>query len=184
MKKNAHPSSREVSELRKLRGVLKYMPRKGVFIWLVHRQSYGGKVKPGAVAGTYSEDSKGAKRVNIKVDGKYYKAHRLAFLFMTGKWPPRKLDVDHADGDGFNNKWTNLRPATRGQNNHNNHRIRSDNKSGKAGVSWSIIGNGWTARVTVDKRILHLGYFKNDLAAAIKARRAGELKYFGKYAPK
>lgn len=183
MKKIVRPSSREVSELRKLRGMLKYMPRKGVFVWLIHKQSHGGKVHPGALAGTYSEDSKGAKRVCITADGKCYKAHRLAFLFVTGKWPPRKLDVDHEDGDGWNNKWTNLRTATRGQNNHNNHRIRSDNKSGKAGVSWAKQNKKWLARVKVDGKVIHLGHY-GKLEAAIAARRAGELKYFGKYAPK
>ena len=171
------------AELAHLRGMLKYMPRKGVFIWLIHKQSYGGRVHPGAVAGTHSKDSKGAKRVNIKADGKYYKAHRLAFLFMTGKWPPRKKDVDHKDGDGFNNKWSNLRPATRGQNNHNRHCIAVNNKSGKTGVSWSKQNKKWLARVTVEGEITHLGHY-SKLKEAVAARRAGELKYFGKYAPK
>lgn len=104
---------------------------------------------------------------------------------MTGKWPPRKLDVDHEDGDGFNNKWTNLRLASRGQNNHNRHVLASNNKSGKTGVSWSKQNKMWLARVTVDGVIIHLGHYPKDkLKDAVKARRAGELKYFGRYAPK
>jgi hypothetical protein len=170
-------------KLSELRAVLRYKPRKGHFVWLVPRQTTGRIIQPGEIAGTVAYDTPSG-RCQIKYDGKTYRVHQLAWVFMTGKWPPKHKDIDHKDGDGMNNKWTNLRLASRGQNNHNNHNIRSDNKSGKAGVSWSIVGNGWTARVTVNKKIIHLGYFKDDLAGAIKARRVAELKYFGEYAPK
>lgn len=162
---------------------MRYEPDTGNFIWLVLRNSHGGKVKPGAVAGTRVVEKNGDKRIIIGVFGKYYRAHRLAFLFMTGKLLPRHIDVDHEDGDDFNNRWSNLRPATRGQNNWNNHNIRCDNKSGVRGVSWSIQAGKWTARVTVNKKVIHLGNFAK-LKDAAKVRRAAELKYFGQYAPK
>lgn len=168
--------------LARLRTVLQYKPRKGHFVWLVQRQCHGGYVKPGDVAGTKLSDTYGT-RCQIGFEGKVYRVHRLAFLFMTGKWPPKGRDVDHINGRGDDNRWCNLRPATRGQNNWNNHNLRSDNKSGKTGVSWSIQGDAWTARVTVNKKIIHLGYF-DDLEEAVEVRRAAELKYFGEFAPK
>ena len=174
--------SKPLHRLSHLRTVLKYKPRKGHFVWLVPRQTTGRVIQPGEVAGTTGHDTPSG-RCQINYDGKFYKVHRLAWTFMTGKWPPKGKDVDHKDGNGCNNRWTNLRLASRGQNNHNNHNIRSDNKSGKAGVSWSIVGKGWTARVKLDGKVIHLGYFKNDLQAAIKARREAELKYFGEFAP-
>lgn len=168
-----------VHTLTQLRNVLEYKPRKGHFVWLVHRKSHGHLIKPGEVAGT-----KSVGRVAICYEGARYRAHRLAFLFMTGKWPPKDKIVDHKDGDDGNNKWSNLRLVTRRQNNCNRHHLRSDNKSGANGVSWSIVGKGWTARVTVNTKVIHLGYYGEDLEAAIKARREAELKYYGAYAPR
>jgi hypothetical protein len=163
-------------ELERLRGVLKYQPRKGQFVWLVKRSA---TVPKGMVAGTLKESG----HIQIYCFGKPYYAHRLAYLFMKGIWPPD--DVDHKDGVRSNNKWSNLRPATNGQNNWNTRKLYKSNTSGKRGVSWETISQRWKARVTVDGHQIQLGSFrKNKLKEAIAARRAGELKYFGKYAPK
>lgn len=119
------------------------------------------------------------------VFGKMYYAHRLAWLFMKGEWPPDGLDIDHEDGVRANNKWKNLRLATNGQNNWNTRKLYKSNTSGKRGVSWETFRQAWIARVTVDGHQINLGVFpKNKLKDAIAARKAGELKYFGEYAPK
>jgi hypothetical protein len=169
-------------KLSQLRAVLRYKPRKGHFVWLVPRQTTGRVIQPGDIAGTVGFDTPSG-RCQIIFEGRVYKVHRLAWFFMTGKWPPKGKDVDHKNGDGQDNKWTNLRLASRGQNNHNNHNIRSDNKSGKAGVSWAKQNKKWLARVKVDGKVIHLGHY-DKLGNAIAARKAGELKYFGEYAPK
>jgi len=166
-------------ELERLRGVLSYQPRLGTFTWLVDRGT--NKLK-GKRAGTVKKS--GHRHIKLGNNCFYYE-HRLAWLFMKGEWPPDGLDIDHEDGIHANNKWKNLRLATNGQNNWNNHRLYKNNTSGKRGVSWESARGGWIARVNVEGRPIHLGFFKEDkLKDAIAARRAGELKYFGKYAPK
>ena len=143
--------------------------------------AYGGGVWPGDIAGTVL-DKDGGSHINIGIDGKTYRAHRLAWLFTKGEWP--KGDIDHKDGVRTHNWWKNLRPATRGQNNINRHKTTAANTSGKTGVSWVKERNQWTARISVDCKIIHLGMFERDkLDDAITVRRAAELKYYGEYAP-
>lgn len=67
----------------------------------------------------------------ISLDGKQYKAHRLAFLYMTGRFPKY---IDHIDRNRSNNRWDNLREATHSEN-MRNASIRVDNKTGVKGVS-------------------------------------------------
>jgi len=176
-------SSRELSDLvRRLKDALDYNPETGEFIWRIRRSSYAGKLKIGSVAGTPVLDTDGGTHINIGFEGKVYRAHRLAYLFMKGKWP--EADIDHEDGVRTHNWWTNLRPASRGQNNANRHRLMPNNVSGKTGVSWVARLNRWLSRINVDSKVVHLGVFAKDkLQDAVNARRAAELKYWGTYAP-
>lgn len=164
--------------LENLRGMLKYMPRKGVFIWLTN----GGRNKKGAVAGHKVLRKQGAKLVVIGLKGRLYYAHRLAYLFMTGKWPTSL--IDHKDGDGWNNKWKNLRPATFGQNTHNLSGPSKTNTSGVTGVSWSTRFCKWQVLIRADGKRISLGYFvKEDFDKAVKARHAAEKLHYGEFAP-
>lgn len=104
-----------------------YEPETGVFIKLKtgshplgHGSSWQAKVgKPtGSVNAGY---------VEITVDAKRYRAHRLAWLYMTGEWP--KHMIDHINLDGTDNRWLNLRAATHSQNLAN-----VDYKRGVSGV--------------------------------------------------
>jgi hypothetical protein len=74
----------------------------------------------------------GSGYLHIRVDGARYKAHRLAFLYMTGAWPAN--EVDHRNMSRTDCKWSNLRPATR-RLNQANVRVRSDNVTGIKGVT-------------------------------------------------
>lgn len=86
--------------------LLTYNPDTGLFKWR------GGhkRVLPGMVAGTPDKEG----YVCIMVDQKMYKLHRLAWLWMTGKWP--KNEIDHIDNEKANNRFNNLREATRKEN--------------------------------------------------------------------
>lgn len=88
---------------------------------------------------------------------------------------------DHADRNPLNNRKYNLRYATQSEN-ARNHNKRKDNTSGFTGVAWSKGKQVWHARITVDNKDIHLGYFK-DMQDAIRTRLEAEAKYFGEFAP-
>ena len=100
-----------------------------------------------------------------------YLAHRLAFLHVTGGWPPHH--IDHRDGDPANNRWTNLRPATNAENMQNRHSVSSNNKSGRLGVSPN--GYGWMSQIRLNGKVRHLGTFatvEDAHLAYLKAKSA------------
>lgn len=100
--------------------------------------------------------------VSVFVDGKKYAAHRLAWLWMTGKLP---LDqVDHIDANKSNNAWDNLREATNAQNQANTG-PRKNNRVGLKGAHYQSQMNCWTARITVNGKRHFLGLFDEPEAA-------------------
>lgn len=152
-----------------LKSLLHYEPVTGEFTWKVSR----GKGKAGSFAGT--PHSRGY--VHIKISGKLYLAHRLAFLFMTGELPP--AEVDHVNGVKTENRWLNLRQATRTEN-QCNHRLRSNNSSGVKGVSWDKRRGKWQARVCIHGRDKHIGYF-HDIEEADVAVQAARIALHGEF---
>jgi hypothetical protein len=93
----------------RLRALVAYNPETGLFTSRVKRHL----VSVGQTLGGL--DAKGY--VRIKLDGKFYKAHRLAFLYVTGEWPSD--DVDHEDRNKSNNRWGNIRDAGKSVNGMN-----------------------------------------------------------------
>ena len=71
---------------------------------------------------------------------------------------PKGLDVDHRDGNGLDNRRSNLRLATDGQNARNVAR-RSDNTSGFKGVSLHKSTGRWAATIASGGPQRHLGLF-------------------------
>lgn len=96
---------------------------------------------------------------------------------------PRGMEGDHIDGDGLNNQKGNLRVATRQENRRNQTNINKNNSLGVSGVRWVKRCRKFQVQITVDWKIIHLGYFF-CLEKAKKARREAELKYFGEFARK
>ena len=84
----------------RLREILHYDPESGELRWLISPRY---RVNIGALAGVLN--SRGYRV--IKIGGRMYVAHRLAFLWMEGRWPME--EIDHANGDKTDNRWSNLR---------------------------------------------------------------------------
>jgi hypothetical protein len=148
----------------RLRELLEYAPETGEFIWKVSHP----RAAAGAVAG--AEDHYGY--VVIRLDGRLYKAHRLAWLYVYGVWPDK--NIDHVNRVKNDNRMVNLRLADQSVNMHNVG-ARVSSKSGVAGVTWRGDRKKWNARIKVGYKNFNLGLF-NDMAAAIAARREAEIR--------
>lgn len=92
---------------------------------------------------------------------------------------PDGLVRDHIDGNTLNNVRDNIRFITQ-QNNTRNRKLKSENKSGRVGVTWSKRDNKWRARIKTDGKETYLGSFAK-IEDAIKSREDAEEKYFGEY---
>lgn len=114
----------------------------------------------------------------ICVDGRIYKAHRLAWFYIYGEWP--QGEIDHKDRNKSNNAIANLRVATRNQNLMNSS-MRSDNSSGVTGIVWDQSRKRWRVRVHHNGKETHLGRYKSK-DDAIGARASAEAKFYGEFA--
>jgi hypothetical protein len=101
-----------------------------------------------------------AQRSARRVNGKR-KAVLLHRVIMDA---PDGLEVDHVNGDGLDNRRSNLRLATRSENQHNR-RVQNNNTSGFKGVSWHKRDLKWYARIGLDGRRKLLGFFDTPEAA-------------------
>lgn len=102
---------------------------------------------------------------SLVIDGKRYYVHRLIFMYHYGYFP---AEIDHIDGNKFNNKIENLRACTRQENAYNT-KLRFDNKSKIKGVSWNKALKKWLLQISVNKKRLYLGYFDDLKEAELKA---------------
>lgn len=107
------------------------------------------------------------------IDGKIWFLHRLAYYLVNGVELTSDVEVDHLDGNGMNNKWSNLR-FVKGCDNQRNRLANKNTKFGLMGIRF--IDNHWEARICVNKERIHLGCFDNKLDAAA-ARISANNKY-------
>lgn len=133
----------------RLTQLLYYDPETGVFTRKTAPTNY---VRVGDVAGYKNP----AGYIMIMIDGEDHRAHRLVWLYMTGEWP--KDEIDHINGIRDDNRFANLREATKAQNSRNCKTPKS-NTSGFKGVYLHKNYNKWAARIRVNKKRKHLGYF-------------------------
>lgn len=161
MQKNTRP----LPDSALVNALLEYNSDTGELTWRIS----SGKAKKGSVAGCLI---KGYRAIGIQ--GRYFRAHRLAWLIHYGVDPIS--DLDHINGDRDDNRIANLRIATQSQNMHNR-RADHDNTSGIKGVCWNRFKNKWMAYVNGR----HVGYFnsKEDAAIAVQNRR---LELHGEFA--
>lgn len=152
----------------RIRELLHYDPMSGQFTWLESHRA--GKL---AGCATYNGQRKLFYR-KVKIYGKSYRAHRLAFLYMTGAWPV--AEIDHINGDSTDNRWTNLREAPSSQNKCNS---RRNNSIGFKGVYRT--GRRYGARICLGGKHIHLGVFDCPQKGH-EAYRAAAAAHYGEYA--
>lgn len=145
-----------------------YDRETGKFTWRIN----GPKKVAGTEAGSIDHEG----YVLIGIDGRRYRAHRLAIFMMTGSWPDNV--VDHINGNPSDNRASNLRESSVCQNVRNRRP-----KSGRdlKGVHWADHANKWAAHICVDYKQKHLGYF-DDPEDAARAYDAAAVKYHGEFA--
>ncbi|MFA6903333.1 MAG: HNH endonuclease signature motif containing protein [Gallionellaceae bacterium] len=140
-----------------LKRILSYDPETGIFTYL---EKTAKRISIGKIAGCKTKNG----YLVIKINGIRFRLHRLAFLYMTGNLPTN--EVDHINHIKTDNRWANLRNATRIQN--------ARNKSGayKNNLSTGLIGSykpkdktKFRAMISVEGKVVHLGYFSNPLDA-------------------
>ena len=108
----------------RIRELLHYDPLTGIFIWKV---TLSNRAKAGSICNYKSHGY-----ISIRINGLLYGAHRLSWVYMTGEWPDE--EIDHKDTHILNNKWGNLRKATKLQNRQNMSFRKKQNTSGYKGV--------------------------------------------------
>ena len=139
----------------RLKGILSYDPATGVFVWIANVSK---SVRRGDEAGHMAASGYRLIRIN----GIRYRAHRLAWLYVHGKWPAAFLD--HRNNIFFDNRIENLREATK-QQNAQNQGVSSNNKSGFKGVSFNKRTRRWLSQIRYGGRSNFLGYFLTPEAA-------------------
>ena len=135
----------------RLKELLDYSLETGLFKWKI---AHSRRVHAGDVAGSLSPKG----YILIGVDGCVYRAHRLAWLYVYGKFPEHY--IDHINRIKADNRIENLRDVSITVNNENQKYAPSHNKScGVLGVSREKNHRRWRAVITTGGKQVHIGYF-------------------------
>ncbi len=114
--------------------------------------------------------------VKRSVDGSVRTVYAARKDTISGGWPtlflhraiaktPEGMETDHRDGDGLNNRRSNLRAATKSQNGCNQSRS-CRNASGFKGVYWDSKSSKWQAQISLHGKCKSLGFFASKYQAA------------------
>jgi hypothetical protein len=141
--------------------LLSYNQETGQFHWRVNRCGMAA----GDIAGSIDC---GHKYRRIKINERLYLAHRLAWFYINKQWPVNQ--IDHIDRDRSNNRISNLREATHGENMRNKP-VYKNSKTGIKGVHWHKQHRKYIVSIQVNGRSKHIGLF-TSLESAANARKA------------
>jgi len=155
-----------------LKEILHYAPETGKWTWLVNRNN--NQIKAGDEAG---HTCKTHKYTIIGIRNKRYNAEKLAWFYMTGHWP---RTIDHIDTNRNNNKWKNLRLATKSQNGANRN-VTISNKLKIKGVNYHKASKKYIAQITANKKKHYLGVFNTPEEASLVYQKAASF-YHGEFA--
>ena len=108
---------------------------------------------------------------------KLIRLHRLVMGCVEGD----SIMIDHINRNRNDNRKENLRICNILEN-AQNRSVMKNNTSGVPGVTWNKKLSKWTAYITVNKKRIHLGTFKQK-EKAIEIRLKAEKEYFGEFSP-
>jgi len=111
----------------KLKSLVAYEPDSGLFT--TASVPWHSRAIIGRVLGTCD----GAGYLRIKLNGAFYRLHRLAWFYVYGDWPNGV--IDHINGICSDNRISNLRDVPRITNSQNVKKARLNNMSGLLGVT-------------------------------------------------
>ncbi|HFD86877.1 MAG TPA: HNH endonuclease [Gammaproteobacteria bacterium] len=123
----------------------------GLFVWL---RKPNRRIPIGKTAGTVAHYG----YIQIRIDGGYFRAYRLAWFYVTGRWPEH--EIDHKNGITDDNRWCNLREATHLEN-MQNYKTPAHNTSGYIGVSFCNRSEKWIAHIKINRVNKYLGCFSS-----------------------
>ncbi len=140
-----------------LRKNFSYDPETGVF---THNTKRSFPV-PGVVAGCTNL----AGYTVINAAKKIHLAHRLAWLYVHGKWP--RYCIDHINGNRTDNRLSNLRDIPKAQNHQNLKGPTKANSTGALGVHFSTKKKRYVAQIAINQKRIYIGsYLSKDEAAS------------------
>ena len=148
----------------RLKELLHYDQETGVFT----RKTKVGKYLAGSVSG--AKHNKGY--IQITIDGSNLLAHRLAWLYVYGKFPIDQ--IDHINRIKTDNSIKNLRDVDSSTNLHNVG-LRSHNTSGVTGVVWNARSNKWIAQIIHKNKRYYIGCFETVESASIARKHKEKL---------
>ena len=151
-----------------IRATFSYEPATELVRWRVKSSR---SIIIGQVAGTKTKNCK----IQIRLDGHFYLAHHLVWLYVYGEQPKR---LDHRDRNPSNNRLSNLRVSTHMENQRNRGR-QANNVSGYKGVIWH--SGKWLAKICADGRHYNLGRF-TFIEDAARAYDEAAYQHHGEFA--
>ncbi len=131
-----------------LKSLLHYDADTGMFTRLT---TTNNKHRIGDIAGSLD-----AGYIRLKLNGKTYRAHRLAWLYVYG-YEPINL-IDHIDRDTANNRIANLREATSAENQQNRNK-QNNNTSGFTGVHLEKRSGKYVSYIKINYKRKWLGLY-------------------------
>ena len=155
-----------------------YDPETGILRWKISRSN---RIKVGQIAGSIQTNHKGRayerQYLHVSIGGRFFFVHRIVYRMMTGRSVPKGKQIDHENGDGTDNRWSNLRVGTRSQNMGNRDRNRTRKRNLPKGIQWHGRDQLYYARLA-DRTIK----YSKSLQVVVAAYRAAAKAYYGKFA--
>ncbi len=157
--------------LERLKRDYEYNPETGYFTF---KSSRGGKRKGSKANSVMSY----CGYIRITVGNVRYLAHRMAWLYVTGKLPVDQLD--HINGNRQDNRFVNFREVTDQQNKFNKLKICT-NTSGVKNVHWCKKTKTWNVTMMRSKKSMYFGSFSTIEEAKVVAEAVRE-RLYGEFA--